>query len=250
LARRATFIAQQRAQNQHLLVLDAGDALFSDRALTQASQGALIIEAMNMMGYDAMVLGEQDLRLGPAVLRERMKEAFFPFLSANVRARGEGHLFAQPYTLVDLGGRTWAIVGLTGLPPAEVAGLVVDDPVGAAREWIPEAARQAEVLIVLSHLGWSQNILLADMFPEVDLIIGGGAELARIQQATSAVTGSQLVQAEFPSAGHAGRMIGRWQVGFSNEGRLIVGEWQVVGLEPSYADDPAIVQLLTRYTDH
>ena len=63
----------------------------------------------------------------------------------------------------------------------------------AAEILIPQLASQVDLLI-LSHLGWSQNVQLADQFAEVDLIVGGGAEAASGTAHRSAATGTYLVR--------------------------------------------------------
>jgi len=74
----------------------------------------VIVEAMNLMGYDVMALGEVDLQLGEDALRQRIAEAQFAVLSANVIVQSTGELFAKPYVIMERGGRRIGIVGLTG----------------------------------------------------------------------------------------------------------------------------------------
>jgi len=40
-----------------LLLLDTGDALAGGKRLGDATQGQVIVDGMNLMGYDAMALG-------------------------------------------------------------------------------------------------------------------------------------------------------------------------------------------------
>ena len=116
MARRATLIAQQRQRFDHVLLIDAGDSLLADehQPLTLQSQGKLAVEAMNLMRYDALVLGERDLSLGPNVLRERMAQADFPILSANVHLAGSQNLFSDAYTIVQFETYSVGIIGLLG----------------------------------------------------------------------------------------------------------------------------------------
>ena len=64
MARRATIIAQERAEGEFVLVLDAGNSLVGDREPAQGSRGKSSVSAMDLMGYDAMALGPGDLALG------------------------------------------------------------------------------------------------------------------------------------------------------------------------------------------
>jgi 2',3'-cyclic-nucleotide 2'-phosphodiesterase (5'-nucleotidase family) len=97
-----------------VLVVDAGNTFWGTSGVGATTQGKVMAEAMNLMEYDAAALGETDLQLGENVLRLRLQEARFPVLSANVVVQATGKLFAQPYLLLERGGRTLGIIGLTG----------------------------------------------------------------------------------------------------------------------------------------
>jgi 2',3'-cyclic-nucleotide 2'-phosphodiesterase (5'-nucleotidase family) len=241
-------IAQQRDAFPNVLLLDGGDTLYSDRPLTQRSQGALIIEAMNLMGYDAMVLGEGDLRLGASALQDRIAEAKFPILSANVRLLGKDTLFVEPFTIIPVGERRVGILGLTGVPEQVPAGFAVDDPMEAARSFLPAVSEQADLVIILSHLGWIENARLADLSSDVDLIVGGGNLPMGGQPYRAEATGTRLTQAERPTAGHAGRYIGQWDIVLEPEGNMVFEGWRMIPLLPDYPDDAGVVELLGRYS--
>ncbi len=240
-------IAQQRSKHQHLLLLDGGHALYSDVWLTQQSKGALIIEAMNMMGYDAMLLAEGDLYLGVNTLGQRIKEADFHFVSANVRLAESGELFVQPYVILERVGLKIGIVGLTGEATELPGKIVVSDPLVAAQGVIPQVIEQADIVIVMSHLGWQQNLELAKMYPGVHLIVSGGLQTAGDLSYTDSVTGVAVAQAEYPTKGHAGRYIGRWKLDLGNPAQAKVSNWQLVTLGPEYSDDAAMLALIQRY---
>jgi 2',3'-cyclic-nucleotide 2'-phosphodiesterase (5'-nucleotidase family) len=241
-------IAQQRLVFPNMLLLDGGDTLFSDQPLTQQSQGALIIEAMNLMGYDAMALGEGDLQLGVGPLQERITEAEFAVLSANVRLAGKDTFVAEPFTIIPVDGHRVGILGLTGVPEQVPSGFTIDDPMDAARRFLPTVSEQADLVIVLSHLGWIENVRLADLSSDVDLIVGGGSLPMGGQPYRAGRTGTRLTQAERPTAGHAGRYIGQWDIVLESDGSLAFEGWQMIPLLPDYPDNPAVVELLGRYS--
>ncbi len=231
------------------MLLDAGDSLLSDerQPVSLASKGAFSVEAMNLMGYDAMALGERDLQLGVEFLRDRMGRADFGFLSANLRLAESGDLFALPYTILEFGGRSVGIIGLTGTPSSPPAGFKVLDPIEAVQELLPQVVEQVDLIILLSHLGWAKNVELANMFSEVDLVIGGGTDAPGNQPYKSSSTGTYLAQAELSSPGHAGRYVGRWRLSISAEGQPQVDSWRIIALEPQFQDNPEMVALLGRY---
>ena len=151
VARRATLIDQERQAHAFVLVLDAGDSLTGDQDPALKTQGQTSVEAMNRMGYDAMVLGPADLGLGVAALRQRSAEAKFAMVSANAVLTGTMQLLAKPYLLRELAGHRVAIVGLSG--GGGTAEIGVLDPLATARKIVPEVRQQADVVILLSHAG-------------------------------------------------------------------------------------------------
>jgi len=116
------------------VVLDGGNTFWGRYPVTQQSRGAVIVEAMNLMDYDAMALGEVDLQLGQDTLGQLVEDAHFPVLSANVIVRSTGDLFTDPYAVLERGGRKIGIIGLTGggSYPENYA-----DPLPLADEWLP-----------------------------------------------------------------------------------------------------------------
>ena len=65
------------------LLLAAGD-MIQGNAWANLFQGKSSIEVMNAMKFDAMVVGNHEFDFGPKVLKERLAQARFPMLGANV----------------------------------------------------------------------------------------------------------------------------------------------------------------------
>lgn len=242
-------ISSSRASSEGILLLDAGDSLLSDerQPVSLASKGALAVDAMNLMGYDAMALGERDLELGLAFLQDRMERAEFPFLSANLLLADSGNLFALPYVILPFGDFSVGIIGLTGISSPAPADFKVLDPFETVRGLLPQVTEQVDLVILLSHLGWAKNVELANMYPEIDLIIGGGTDAPGSQPYRSNTTGTYLAQVELPSPGHVGRYVGHWQLSISADGQPQIDSWRLVSLDPQFQDDAQMLALLRRY---
>jgi 2',3'-cyclic-nucleotide 2'-phosphodiesterase (5'-nucleotidase family) len=178
LDRLSTAIESVRKKSEHVLLLDAGDAI-ADTVIGMQSKGLAVVELMNALGYDAMVLGNHEFDFGQNRLQVLMGKAYFPILAANIREQS-GKLFAQPYIIRQLGPLRVGILGIayphTPLTTAKenVTGLLFEDPVNSAKYFIKEMCRQgAEVIIVLSHLGLGADIEFAKSVPGIDVIVGG-----------------------------------------------------------------------------
>jgi len=239
VARRATKIAQTRQQGGFVLLLDAGDSLTGDADPARKSQGQSSVTAMNMLGYDAMAIGPQDLLLGPTVLQQRMAEAKFAILSANAVVSATGKLLATPYVIREFGGHKVAIVGLSGgNGTAEIA---VRDPLKTAQTIVAQVASQTDAVILLSHAGETADQKIADAVPGIALIVSSGP-FALAMPWHSQKTGTFIVHADEAISGHAGRRIGIATLAFEPSGKMSLPNWQRVDLGTEIADDPAMAE--------
>ena len=226
-------------------MLDGGNTIFpGDRPLVQQTQGKVIVEAMNLLGYDAMVLGDQDFQLGLDVLRERMEEAEFPFLSANVVISGTDQLFAAPYVIKEIGNHKAAIIGLTNQEAASAAGgtIVVLDPLEALEDDVAQVSEEADVVIVLSHLGTVMDLQLAGEVQGVDLIVGGQSRDVLDPPLWDEPSSTVIAQ-----AGYQGQRIGVVSLETDSQGKVAGHEGQVVVLGDEFADDPEMRAFLDQY---
>ncbi len=249
MARRATIISRERARTRNVLLLDTGDTL----APADQTQGKTTIEAMNLMGYDAMVPGERDFTFGAAVFRQRMAEAKFPFLAANL-LDASGNLLCKPYVIKEVGGRKIALVGLTGSLVPNVAQapfggaapetLTVQDPLVVAKEVVAKAQQATKIVIVLSHLGSDMDKRLAKEVPGITLILSGHD--AQSVYPPLQVDGTTTLMTQ---AGRQGEYIGLLHVKIDDKGMATnQQDSALITLGPDVPDDPTLKKLMDRYT--
>ena len=244
MARRATKIKEERGASEKVLLLDAGNTLYGPKPLVQQTQGRAIVEAMNLLGYDAMVLGEQDFRLGLDVLRRRMEEAEFPVLSANVVMGDTNQLFATPYVIKRIGDHRVAIIGLTNQEAASAArgAIAVFDPLEVLQEVVNEVSKEADIIIVLSRLGTEVDLQLAHQVEGIDLIVGGRSRDVLNPPLWIAQSGTVIAQ-----AGVQGQRIGVVRLEIDSLGAVVGHQGEVVLLGPDFPDDPEMRAFLDRY---
>jgi 5'-nucleotidase/UDP-sugar diphosphatase len=253
VARRATVIEAERAAAQRLLLLDAGNAL-TGQTLADSSKGKLVVEAMNRLGYTAMTIAEGELQLGLDELGARMKEAKFAMLSANLVVKSTGQLLAQPYVIVELKGLKVGILGLTNDNAAKIKTMSVGaattsasanienqvsitDPLAAAQKYVPEVAKQADMVIVLSHLGVDWDQKLAEQIPGISVIVGGSTK--RVLSPLLTVKDTLIGQ-----AGYQGEWVGRIYLDRDAKGSIGKYDGQVLTLGPEYADNQEMARWL------
>ena len=156
------------------LFLAAGDMIQGSN-WANMFQGRSSIEAMNAMKLDALVVGNHEFDFGQTVLTERIKEASFPVLGANVLGLSE----LKPYVIKELDGLSIAVIGVvTGdapvsTHPKNVSGLQFLSPVDTVEKYVRQLRRKSDLVIVLSHIGFSADIDLAKKVEGIDVIVGG-----------------------------------------------------------------------------
>ena len=233
-----------RKTSENVLLLDGGNTLFGNQPLVEQTQGQAIVEAMNLLGYDAMVLGSEDFRLGLDVLRQRMDEAAFPILSANAVLSGTDQLFAEPYVIKDIGGHKVAIIGLTNQEAANASGraIVVLDPLDALQDLMDEVSKEADVIIVLSHLGTVVDMQMAGQVEGIDLIVGGQSRDVLDPPLWDEASRTVIAQ-----AGYRGEWIGVVSLEIDGQGKVANHKGEVVVLTDEFADDPEMRAFLDQY---
>jgi 2',3'-cyclic-nucleotide 2'-phosphodiesterase (5'-nucleotidase family) len=225
-------------------VLDTGDALVGGGVLGDQTQGEVIVAGMNLMGYDAMALGPKELSLGLELLRQRMEEAEFPMLSANVLLTGTEELVAPPYAILDVGDHLVGIIGLTREPGQVMPGFQVLDPQEAAGRYLPLVAQEADTVVILTNLGYRQAEELAGAVAGIDLVVAALPNQLPSRAARLPATGTLLVTAEQPVTRHTGRRVGKLRVTMEADGSLTDEAWESREMDLQIPDNPEMQALL------
>jgi 5'-nucleotidase len=179
MVRMATYINQVRAAEENVLLLSAGD-MFQGTPYYNLFFGTVEIEMMNAMGYDFACLGNHEFDNGIDSLVKRLQEAKFEIITANYDVSQTAlRQFVKPYAIVEKGGFKIGIVGVgTDLSPVSFnknwAGIIINDPVETVNAIAKQLKEQhCDLIICLSHIGYEEDIVLAENSRNIDLIIGG-----------------------------------------------------------------------------
>lgn len=215
--------------------------------LGDQTQGAAVVAGMNQMGYNGMAVGLKELSLGPEVLRQRMREAEFPMLSANVLSEAPEGSLGPAFTVLNIGGHRLGVIGLTQPPSTPLPGFQVTEPREALTTILPEVQKEADTIVLLTNLDYRSALELAQAVPGVDMIIA--ARPGQLPQQAVAVpgTGTLVVTAEQPVERHTGRRVGQLVVTVQGDGSLSDPAWQSLPMTGEYADDPKMRALLDEF---
>lgn len=168
-----SYVASLRQRFPERVVLVDGGDLYQGTLASNLSLGRAVIDAYNAVGYTASAVGNHEFDFGasPAgnvdrlsVIKERIAQARFPFLTLNIFDKATGKRVDWPNTapsiLRDIGGIKVGIMGASTpetprtTRPQNVATLEFRDP---APLIVAEAARLrqagAQLVVLTAHIG-------------------------------------------------------------------------------------------------
>lgn len=178
IARRATLIKNFKEQNKNVLVLDAGDVA-QGTLFYKTFHGVPDMKIMSEIGYDASTLGNHEFDSGLISLQSMIQAAKFPVLAANIDFSGNKYLHShiKKYIIKDFNGFKVAIIGVTTSQLNVLTnvheGIKVNNDIKTANELAKKLRNQVDIIIVLSHMGVDQDIKLAKLSKDIDIIVGG-----------------------------------------------------------------------------
>ncbi len=205
LARVAAAVRSIRAEGHPTLLLDSGDTIEGSptQALVFAGRigGAAdpTVRAMNLVGYDAMAIGNHEFDFGVDRLQASRRQAAFPWLSANTLGP-DGEPAFPPYAVKEIAGVRVGILGVvtprvaSWESPSSLKGLRFGDSVEAARRYVPilRGRERCDLVVVIAHEGFerdpktgkprpdageNQAYALATEVDGIDLVLSGHAHL-------------------------------------------------------------------------
>lgn len=217
------------------LLLSGGDMIQGDN-WANLFQGESVIELMNIMRFDAMVVGNHEFDFGQEVLKRRISQARFAVLGANV----EGMDMLKPYIIKDLNGIRIGIIGVvtedtaSSTHPKNVSGLKFLPLKETVARYARELKDRTDMLIVLSHNGLPADRALAAHVDGIDVIVGGHSHTKVEQPVTEGKT--VIVQAWE----HA-KALGVLDITFEG-GKIIKVEGHLEEVRPEAGKEDRIVQ--------
>lgn len=190
LARIATLVAQTKEENPDIPVvyLDAGDSQDTNSPLSIRTDGAAMYHLLRVAGCQASVVSNKCIRrYGMGIIEKYAEAAGFPILVTNLYMPDGLRIPGTAAThVLDLGVMKLGIVGTTADSPTYVNyyNLVKKNPIKRLRKHVDKlkAEKEADAVIILSHLGLMDDCDVAEAFTgEVPLILGGHSHSLRNQ---------------------------------------------------------------------
>jgi 5'-nucleotidase len=247
-----------------LLLVAAGDNQTGNPVNDQfPEKGFPVIDLMNAVGFNLSAVGNHEFDTGPEGFGNLISKADFSFICANVSGGGRHPLKIDPYKIITLpNGLKVAFLGLlqlgqNGIPdshPDNVRDFMFRSPLRAAPEflWLKDSS---DVFIALTHIGFEEDVKLAEtMPPGIDLIIGGHSHTRvdreqvhngiLITQADSKLKFGTLIRLKVDAAGRVSSSMQLIDIRNSKKERP-----EIRAMVDRYNDNPVLNQVIATATD-
>lgn len=179
--RMQVYIKEQRllcaSRGEPSFLLDVGDHMDRSNVYTEATLGKGNVSLLNEAQYDVATIGNNEgITLSFEELCALYEDAAFDVVVANINAiDGENPSWLKPYTILRTKtGTSIAVIGATAQYEAFYRTLnwEVTEPRTALISLVEKLRGQVDIIVCLSHLGITDDELLAKECPDINIILG------------------------------------------------------------------------------
>jgi 2',3'-cyclic-nucleotide 2'-phosphodiesterase (5'-nucleotidase family) len=200
LDRQVATIADVRAKQKAVIVLDGGDDFFDSREQSQlpdaSARAELIADALALIKPDVMMPGVRDFVRGAPALRELGVRARAPWIASNLAAPRERPPMTLPAHVAKVDGQRVLLLGVyakTTLPlPLKEEKYTVEDPIEAVKRYVGIYRNNVDLIFVIVH-GDAQTEEKVAEVEGVSVVFS--AHEGRLQFGTRPIASSHIVGA-------------------------------------------------------
>jgi 2',3'-cyclic-nucleotide 2'-phosphodiesterase (5'-nucleotidase family) len=238
-ARITSLFKQVREENpEKVIALDNGDTVHGTFPAVN-SKGNSLIPILNKMAFDAMT-AHWEFAYGPDHFKKFSSKLIYPTLAINCYEKASNKLFFPPYCVIERSGLRLGIVG--------VASNIVDKTMpehfskgiyfSLGNEELPvyinklRKHEKVDLIIVLSHLGYPQDLKLSQEVKGIDILLSGHTHNRLYNAVTS--NGTIVMQ-----SGCHGSFIGRLDLQVE-DGKIVDVKHELVNIDEKIKADEEI----------
>ena len=247
-ARIASIFKQiKNEKNRKVIVLDNGDTIHGTFPAVN-SKGEALVPILNELAIDAMT-AHWEFAYGPDHFKNIVNKLDFPMLAINCYDKNSGKLVFPPFHIIDIDNLRVGVIG--------IAATIVDKTMPKhfskgicftlGNKELPKYIKQlrenekVDLIIVLSHLGYPQELKLAKEVDGIDVLLSGHTH-NRIYDAV-VVNGAIVMQ-----SGCHGSFVGRLDIQV-NDGRIHGFRHKLINVDESIKPDPTVDSMVNKALD-
>ncbi len=231
---------------ESVLFLDNGDTFHGTYEAVE-SKGEALVPILNHLGLDAMTF-HWDIAYGPEILLERQEQLNYPILAINAFYNDTHELYTTPYIIKDVQGIKVAIIGIASniidktMPKKFSEGLYFTNGKEELPKYLSEVREKgAELVMVLSHLGFPQDVELIEETTGIDLMVSGHTH-NRIEHLQK-VNDTYIMQ-----SGSHGSFLGKLNITLFG-GKPLVSGYELIDIEEDIPEDELMKELVDEAMD-
>ncbi|MBV8166534.1 MAG: hypothetical protein JO021_07045 [Alphaproteobacteria bacterium] len=254
-ARLAARVKAERAAGGNVVVLNAGNALTGP--FYDYHKQRVVADTLNLVGFDAMTVGDRDFVDGTAMLAQFQNTARFPLLGANVDVQRDPQMRDRiyPFLATVVGGEQVALIGYSTeqlIERARPSGVVRIEAIETSlRRWMAQLKMMGiNKVVALSAAGRERDREIAASIEGLDVIVGvappsteGPTTRGRYLTVHKGPEGEPVLMVQ---ADAFGRSLGRLDVAFDANG--VARTWKGDAIELAEGpEDPAVKAMVASF---
>jgi len=241
IARLKTIIDDTRAKydGANSILLSAGDN-FQGSLYYTTYKSKVVSDFFNQMGFDVVATGNHEFDDGPEEFMKFIEAAQFPIIGGNFDVTRDENLRGKikGSIVVEIGGEKIGIIGATTEDTPEIASPGDDVEFHDVIQYVRGASEALDAagvnkIILLSHIGYNEDMEVAAALPLVDVIVGGHSHTLLSNTAEGAagpyptmVTNPEGVEVPVVQANQYGKYLGDIAITWDDDGKVIKAEGQ------------------------
>ena len=235
--KRSIYFSNFLKENPNTLILDSGDIFTMTH---QSLKDSLMAEAYNLLSYDAILFGDQELTMDSSSLAQLTSQMETNIIATNIAYPGvlKSHIVVKNKLRIAILG----IVDPYALKyyPKEIKDkIILTDPVKAVKAEMKKLKRKADIFILMTHQGADLDYVIAEKIKGLDVIIGAHSQSAL--EKPEVVNGALITQ-----AGKEGYYIGVIELQ-TNKRKIVSQSGKIDTMKLEMPDDPNIMEMIEEY---
>ncbi|MFU8823739.1 bifunctional metallophosphatase/5'-nucleotidase [Yoonia sp.] len=239
---------REELAGENVIVLDAGDQ-YQGSLMYTTYKGDVEAEFMNVIGYDAMVVGNHEFDDGDEGLLKLIELVDFPVIAGNIDVSSSNILagMVENHIVLEVGGERIGIIGALAFDTTETSS--PSDAVIFTQEIESLAADVAKLqdegitkIIALTHVGINKDLEIAEEVAGIDAIVGGHSHTLMSNTEEGAMAYPTMVgDVPVVQAYAYSKYIGHLTLVFDDKGNVTSATGDTILLDASVAEDEAAV---------
>ncbi|MEM7816759.1 MAG: hypothetical protein QXZ20_02480, partial [Candidatus Aenigmatarchaeota archaeon] len=181
ITRRATVIKEIVRDLKNVIILDSGNFIaggnFDFKSINpnlDKKRSSIYCNAMQIIGYEFVGIGEAEFNFGVDFLKERIKKSSYKFISANIELKGILPYYIKTFNFPNGGNFKVAITGLTPYSVYKKFGIKVKNYKETLERIIKELENKVDLFILISTIGDEETIGLLQNFQQIKFAFSSG----------------------------------------------------------------------------